>query len=175
VPSEATRDPNAPIPYGDGGIARFMLDTNIYDALDADPDTLAALVRLVNHGRVEVVTVLSVFNQLFAIPDEAKRERLYAIRDQLRPRQVPATIAHLPIESLGMENTSEFAADYAALQQGKIKHTDDIAISTAAKWAGAIFVTNDDRIVRRIKRAVPTIWALNYPDFAAMVRELNPE
>lgn len=168
-------DPNAPRAYSGDGITRFMLDTNVFDRLDEDPQVLEALARIVDRGRVEVLVALPQLDQLIAIRDEAKRQRLFAIRDRLRARQAPATQVAVPLAELGLDASSEFAADYAALQGMDVRDTADIAIATSAKWAGACFVSCDKRILKRIDHVVPSVWAMSYEEFAATILALDAD
>ena len=167
--------PNAPRSPSDSSVARFMLDTNVFDRLDDDPLVLEALVRLVARGRIEILIALPQLDELLAIEDEARRQRLFAIRDDLHARQVPATQVAVPLAKLGLDRSSEFAADYAALQGSNVRDTADIAIATAAKWEGAWFVSDDRRMLRRIDRTVSSIWTMSYGDFARTVVALDED
>jgi hypothetical protein len=166
---------NAPLPIDGSTVSRFVLDSNIYDELEADPDALDALHQLVDAARIEILETLTQLDELLATPDEKKRDALFGVRDRLRPRRIPATQVYLHLAESGLDKVSEFSSDYAALQGPRVRDTADIAIATAAKWAGAWFVSADKPFLRRLKKEVPTIWCLTYQQFAATVRELAAE
>lgn len=166
-------DPNAPRSPSDSSVTRFMLDTNVFDRLEADRTVFDALVRLVTRGRIEVLVALPQLDELLAIKDDTRRQTLFGIRDSLHARQARATQVAVPLTKLRLDSSSEFAADYAALQGSKVRDTADIAIATAAKWEGAWFVSDDKRMLRRIDRAVSSIWTMSYGEFAKAVLALD--
>src|SRR5688500_8801051 len=61
----------------------FSLDTNVFDLLAADDETLEVVAGLLQEGKIELVTTHVQRDELAEIPDAEKRERVGRIPARL--------------------------------------------------------------------------------------------
>lgn len=165
---------NVPRPVAGSGGTRLLLDANEIDRLAEDGETLSRLVAHRDAGRIAILMVETQAIEIIEIPDAERQKRLVAVVVKLAPTYAPSTYVALPVESLGLGDASEFARDVAKLQGGRVRDTADIAMVTAAKWAGAILVSNDRRILRRVRREVPDVWTMTHEELAALLGTFEP-
>lgn len=120
-----------------GRVTRLMVDTNIFDALAADPEAVAELE---NRRDLRLVVSEVQLRQLAAIPDAEKRSRYLELAGRLCGT-VSATLA--------WESTLRGAVDRA----DQDRHEPDRMIAAAAAARCDILITDDRGLLEYARQA----------------------
>ena len=123
---------------------RAMLDTMVFDALEADPDGLLAVREAVRRHRLALLSTPVQEAQLAAVPDPARRKRLQ--------RAVPREA--VPAVGLAPYDVGRHAADNAIL---------DTTIARAD-----VLVTEDRRLAEAAAAELVQVWRV--ADLVAFAR-----
>jgi predicted nucleic acid-binding protein len=129
-----------------------MVDTMVFDALDADPPAWQAVLDAVREGELLLCTTHVQEDQLAAIPDPARRKAL-----QRLPRQVvPAAGGVAGVFRTGrVRYTDDAAGD--ALRFGS-RHSQDDLIADAAIVQADVLVTEDRRLIAATRERGLAVW-----------------
>lgn len=119
-----------------------MIDTNVFDRLVDDPDALDSVVEAVRERRLALLTTPVQEAQIAAVPDPVRRKRL---------RRVPREVVP-PAPAVG--------AEFAAVQQGRTKHTADAVIAETAWTRCDVLVTEDARLAERAGERGLDVWSV---------------
>jgi hypothetical protein len=129
-----------------------MVDTMVFDALDADPPGWQAVLDAVRVGELLLCTTHVQEDQLAAIPDPVRRKAL-----QRLPRQVvPAAGGVAGVFRTGrVRYTDDAAGD--ALRFGS-RHAQDDMIADAAVVQADVLVTEDRRLIAATRERGLAVW-----------------
>lgn len=112
---------------------RAMLDTMVFDALDADPDGLLAVRDAVRHRRLQLLSTPVQEAQLAAVPDPARRKRL----QRAIPREA--------VPAVGLVGAGG-------------RHDADNAILDTTHARADVLVTEDRRLAETATSEGVTVW-----------------
>lgn len=134
------------------GVQKIMLDTNQYDRLLAAPGTYDRLLRLLSEGKIELLTTHIQRDEVMGVGDTEKKARLEALL--AHARLIPTRGATFDVSKFDL---ARFGNDE---DQNLIEHIrgtawernakDALIAATASKDADT-FVTDDERLARRLK------------------------
>lgn len=129
-----------------------MVDTMVFDALEADPDGREAVLDAVRAGELELCTTHVQEDQLAAITDAARRKALQRV-----PRRVvPAGGGVAGVRRTGAAVHSDDAAG-RALRDGT-RHAKDAIIAAAAADLTDVLVTDDRRLIEDTRQRGFPVW-----------------
>jgi hypothetical protein len=125
---------------------RIVLDTMIFDLIVAEPALLGKLRSLVQRGQLRVISTHVQEDQLNAIPDPAKREKVRLVSREIVPTSgCIVDVSRLDMAAFGTETLER-------LHQGGLKHSHDALIAATAQDQADVLVTEDRRLANRVKR-----------------------
>ena len=132
---------------------RVMIDSNILDRIDVDDE---ALDELINRRDILLMITAAQEQEVAAIPDAAKRERLQDLMKQLCRRLalpplstrvlVPAPVIPIPSQAFGVQ-TGENPSDQ--LLVGKADTADDTIIAAAVAARCNLLVSEDIEVLNK--------------------------
>ncbi|MCW2997596.1 MAG: hypothetical protein JWN65_1145 [Solirubrobacterales bacterium] len=129
-----------------------MVDTMVFDALDADPSGWQAVLDAVRDGELLLCTTHIQEDQLAAIRDPVRRKAL-----QRLPRQVvPAAGGVAGVFRTGRVRYTD-DADGDALRFGS-RHAQDDIIADAAIVQADVLVTEDRRLIAATRERGLAVW-----------------
>ena len=138
-------------------LQRIMLDSNIFDEVAKNKSIFKTAVE---HGIVDFYVTSIQIEEIASIPDTKKEKRICIFQSftELRPRIVPTPFSFSRIDFANV--SFEPGPDFSFIPNGSEK---DRLIAETAIHEKCTFVTNDDRLVKRIKkRGYP---AMRYDEF----------
>jgi len=121
-----------------------MLDSNVFDRLDADPE---AVSELANRPDIRAYVTAVQLDELSRIPDEAKRARLLALADGLcfvASAGVPPAVDGTPGAVAGDPPSDSGAPSGPAAEADR--HEADRLIAAAAASRCDLLVSDDARL-----------------------------
>ncbi|MCW3013932.1 MAG: hypothetical protein JWO02_1024 [Solirubrobacterales bacterium] len=131
---------------------RAMVDTMVFDALDADPPGWQAVLDAVREGELLLCTTHVQEDQLAAIPDPVRRKAL-----QRLPRHVvPAAGGVAGVFRTGRVRYTD-DAEGDALRFGS-RHAQDDIIADAAVVQADLLVTEDRRLIAATRERGLAVW-----------------
>ena len=131
-----------------------MIDTMVFDALDADPPARDAVLAAIASGRLRLVTTHVQEAQLADIPDPVRRRAL-----QRLPREVVPTTAR--VLAVGRDGRPRLAPsdEERALRLGP-RHAADDVIAQAARAHADLLVTEDRRLAEDARAGGLETWTV---------------
>lgn len=131
---------------------RAMVDTMVFDALDADEPGRGAVLEAIRAARLQLMTTHVQEGQLADIADAVRRKRLQRI-----PRVVvPSDARVVSVSRTGRPRLAR-SPEADAVVHG-LRHAADDVIATAAFAHADVLVTEDKRLARDAgERGVP-VW-----------------
>jgi predicted nucleic acid-binding protein len=120
---------------------RALIDTNIFDAIAAEPDLVALVDRLTDAGELQLLAETTSVEQVAAVPDDVRRKQLRRVRVLVVP---PAG---------GAADTVLIAALGARPGVGH----EDAVIAAAAVAHRVPLVTEDRSLREAVAELVPTL------------------
>ena len=121
-----------------------LLDTNGFDAVIDTPGALQACVDLTTAGRLQIQSTQFIDEELAAMPDAARRERLQSV-----PRELVASWGWvLGRSALGMFRLADDTV-HSQIEGGR--HFEDSMIELVASLDDVELVTNDHRLSKRAR------------------------
>lgn len=167
---------------------KVMFDTNIYDALVADTATFQKLIGLIDRGEIQIITTHIQDDELperikeaFHIEEEEiptsgfvigvsriGQAKLGHTKSRLKEENLPTAGAVWGVSKWGESkwgdgSQSGISLDDIATATGN--HIEDALIATTASENCDIFVTNDARLFKRLKKIAPKCQTMNYEGF----------
>lgn len=124
---------------------RFTIDSMIFDRLVENDELITLVTRLVDEGRIELVSTHVQRDELDEIPDPEKRERTATIPVSL----VPTYGFVIGVSRLGLARLTDDASPYDALAGQSRKHSHDALIAMTAEGEAAVLVSEDRRLRNR--------------------------
>ena len=150
---------------------RVMIDTQIFDELIEDSDTLGSLLELINNQKIELLITTAQDREIEKIPDKDKKNKI---------RAVPTTKVGTPLFILGYSamNLDELGTGeedgirYSEIEAGNPRHKEDALIGITAAQKAKILVTNDKRFFNKILKSDTSLVIMKYQEFAVYVRTI---
>jgi predicted nucleic acid-binding protein len=132
----------------------FLLDTNIFDKIVADPEALQLVRSLTSEGKIALFTTHVQEDELAEIPDEAKKERIVQIPRKSLPTGFIIGYSRLDMARLGTE------APIEAIRRGnREKYTEDALIAATAQADSCLLITEDNTLRKRAESGLGlTVW-----------------
>jgi predicted nucleic acid-binding protein len=131
----------------------YLIDSNIFDKLIDEPETLELASQLVESGALELLSTHIQADEIARTPDAERLRRLLRVSVE----QVPTYGFVLGSSRLGMARLSE-SESIESLRKGNLDHTEDALIAATAQFEGATLVTEDRRLAGRARaRAIAVI------------------
>jgi len=156
---------------------KIMLDTNQYDRLLKAPVTYDRLLQLQSHGEIELLTTHIQRDEILAVDDPEKRGPLEALLGQARligTRGVVVGVSRIGLARLG-DDKDHALIEHVRGRAWKRKTKDALIVATATKDAD-VLVTDDDRLIRRMKRYPGArCEAVNFEEFQTRIANLDPK
>jgi predicted nucleic acid-binding protein len=148
---------------------RFMIDSNIYDVLAADPFLYARCKELQVKGRMKFITTHIQRDEIARTSDPRKRQLLEQINE---PSAVPTTGFAWDVSRFDL---SEWARqeDENLIEMiigGNNRNIADALIATTAKNKTDVFVTNDKPLRKRLARINAPLKVWTQADFIKWVK-----
>lgn len=147
------------------GARKFVLDTNVYDALCAG-ETDGAVSAACNSGTIELLMTHIQKDELDAMGDGEKLRRVFAIPFVIAPTYGVV----LGTSKNGLSRFGE-PEKVDAIRSPSGGHTNDALIATTAQYEGATLVTNERRLRNFATRQGIVVWDAD--EFCALVRTLG--
>lgn len=123
-----------------------MPDSNADDQFVATPERQQMSIDACERGRIELLMTHIQHDELLRIPDEAKRNAIFAI-----PAVVEMTSGIvLGTSKLGMARFGE-PGRIEAVRSPEGNHTNDALIATTAEAEGAVLVTDHRRLTNQAR------------------------
>ncbi len=110
---------------------KAMLDTMVFDALEADPDGLEAVRAAVGRRRLVLLSTPVQEAQLAAVPDPARRKRM----QRAIPREAVPAVGWVPAAGL-QRHAADAAILDTALERADVLVTEDRRLADAARADG---------------------------------------
>jgi hypothetical protein len=135
---------------------RIAFDSCVLDAIEASPGLLQAIQRAAASGELILVSSHVQEDELAATPDEERRAKLLAL---YRALPVTTVMTHgfvIGVSRVGMARIGDGSRTGVAiddLDSKERKHRRDALIGVTAAGEAHVFVTCDDRLRRRMRRA----------------------
>lgn len=155
---------------------KVMLDTNIYDALYLDPETKELLLKYVKADNIILYSIAIQEDELNQIKKIEKREECLLIHRHANI--LPAQGFSYDIEGAGYGAnwaTSEDSVLYDKIR-GNSSPTNNIKDTLIALTLNTntieIFVSNDPKFLKRIKREVPQVQTFNFNEFSNLLNTM---
>jgi hypothetical protein len=156
---------------------RLVLDTNVYDKLASDQDCLKLLERACRTGAVEILRTHIQEDQLEAIKDRAKRDRMLGTMTAVPATRVPTDGSVLGQSKLGECRLGDGSADIKLDDirgHGKPKHYADALLVTTAAAIADVFVTEEKgRLPRRIRATRSKLKVWDFQELGAYLQSIG--
>ncbi|MDR7558770.1 MAG: hypothetical protein QN141_09810 [Armatimonadota bacterium] len=150
----------------------LVLDTNIYDRIDADPRLAAVITHLSSIGALRILSTHVQEGELAAIPDEEKRARIAQI-----PREIVPTAgavfgtSRYGASTYGDGSDSGIAVDQVRTPSGG--RTEDALIATTASRDADYLVTEDQSFANRVRKLQSRCAVIGFSEFRDLVISLD--
>lgn len=148
-----------------------VFDSNVYDALADDETLLQSLTVALDSGRLRLFTTHVQRDELAAVPDLQRRERLLAVLQLAEPVATGGLVmgsSRLAEARLLSEAGATLFDDKMRNGASDVRGTNDALIISTARFEEATLVSQDRRCRARARRAgVPSI------DVEEFVERLN--
>jgi predicted nucleic acid-binding protein len=151
---------------------RVMCDTQVHDAVAADPQLKQVIEQRQAAGQISVSTTHIQIDQLAKIP---------ATRDIGQAGAIAAERVGTGVFVLGHSRLSEdrlgdatLNATYTQLQKGNARHTEDAMIGATAVLEADILVTEDKTFRSRFKALGTNAQVMSVQEFATYLASLPP-
>ena len=135
---------------------RVMLDSHIYDALDADVEMQISIASKVGLNSIEIIVSPTIIHEMSKSP-------FRGVPDFFPVVQVSEAVAICGHAIVGLCRISEGMIYKAHL--GKSKKARDAMITETAEFDCGIFVSDDKRCRERFKRVATNCKAMDFNDF----------
>ena len=122
-------------------VLRCLIDTNIFDAIAAEPDLVGIVDRLTNAGELELLAETTSVEQVAAVPDDVRRKQLRRVRVLVVP---PA------------EDAADGVLIAALAARPGVGHADAV-IAAAAVTHRVPLVTEDRSLREAVAELVPAL------------------
>jgi hypothetical protein len=145
-------------------MVKCLFDSMIYDRLVEDEGCRNLLIRRCEQGLVEVLVTHIQLDQLQATPDAEKRALLLAMANAIRSTRIPTDGAVWGLSKWGESKWGGGTADIKVddIASGNLRHyADGLLVATAAAEAD-IFVTEETRLPKKIRRYQTNLRALSF-------------
>lgn len=147
---------------------RVMFDSNIWDAV-AENGHANRIAALIESDTLRLITTHIQEDQLKRISDKKKQTALLEIYRHLINQTVNTSAA---LWETSVWDQSNFSGDdeemsLSAIQRNKVTMSDDEVIGLTAKDQCDIFVTQDEKFLKRLQEAAPQLKTLTYARFCA--------
>ncbi|GGK70926.1 hypothetical protein [Ornithinimicrobium pekingense] len=157
-------------------VERFLLEGCSFDPLLDDEEQRERVLEADRRGLVMLLVTELTYQDLWAIKDDARREKLLAIVEQMSPLVVglpavvvdPGTKRARPTYPGAVYPVGE--EDALLLRRLGLSQRADARQAVAAHWAGACLVTDDQTLVRRAR--AEAIHAMSTSEFTAEIARL---
>ncbi len=149
---------------------RIMLDTMIYDAIVANPETIELVRSLTTNRKCEILTTHIQKDQLAEIPGDQKRCAALSIPT----KKVPTSGAVWDLSKWDECTwvSTETVASIENLTKGNPKHAADALIGATSLSVADVLVTMDKTLAARVKASDPTMKVLDFEGFLNLIRSL---
>jgi gamma-glutamylcyclotransferase (GGCT)/AIG2-like uncharacterized protein YtfP len=155
----------------------ILIDTHIFDCIDADPAFRMALSERIGSGRLKLQITHIQRDEIEAMDEEKaeKRGRLLNLIDVLSVEMIPTKGAVYGTSKYGLATYDEGTdLDYLRNQSKKENPTRDALIfNTATLEEVDIFVSNDVRRVNRLKSVKPEITVMSFEEFKRFISSVT--
>ncbi len=139
----------------------ILLDQNIYDKLQADPEIRSALGGLVNRGFVRVIATPMVLDELLNGP-------FGGLPDWFPIEVEPESVTVLGYAPLGMTRLGD--GEVYAEHRSESKKIPDAIIANSANSLADILVSEDRRCRERLKKISTSCRGMDYREFCEWIR-----
>jgi hypothetical protein len=143
---------------------RIMLDSNVHDLIMTDRAVLSEIRQRVAGGRLTFVSTHVQRDELSLAP-EPKRAELLAIYGLAEKVSTTGAVWDVSSWDECSWGTSEVSAALVALMSGNPKHAEDALIAATAAGEADALVTNDTRLVSKIRRAELSVNVWSWSEF----------
>ena len=140
---------------------KIVLDTNIYDQLDNDPDCLSDLIHLIEHQDWIVLAPATLV-------DELKESPFGGIPDWLTVNEELDSVFILGHTKLGAGRLGE-GSTYSQHKGESKQIKDAVIVDFAVKEADA-FVSEDKRALKRLKDITSNVATYTFSEFKNLTR-----
>ena len=137
---------------------KIVLDTNIYDKLANDTNSVMLLREHIHNGEIEVLVSP-------VIHDELKESPFKGLPTMFSVKLITEAVAVAGIAKAGLARCSTGGV-FTQHCGESTKHADAVIAHTADSDAD-IFVSEDRRSLKRLKEASADLQCLNYEEFVA--------
>lgn len=132
-----------------------MIDTMVFDLLVDGSGALEAISNAVQDGRLALFTTHVQEDQITAVGDRPRRERLQAV-----PREViPSSVLVVGFSRLDQAAIGP-GGDYSAVYAGRPKHVADAVIADTAGARCDVLVSEDARLTGRARERGLNVWSV---------------
>lgn len=157
-------------------VQKIMLDTNQYDRLLAAPETYNRLLRLLSEGKIELLTTHIQRDEIMAVGDVEKKARLEALLGHahlIGTRGAVFGISKFGLARFGSDEDHDLIAHIRGTAWER--KTEDALIAATASKDADTFVTNDERLSRRLKSYPSTrCEVIDFEEFESRLIDLTP-
>lgn len=134
---------------------RYLVDSNIFDKIEATPGALDLVRRLTDGRKIELVTTHIQEDEIAGIADAERRERI----DEIPRTDVPTYGFVLDVSRLGMARLGEEAPIETIRSGNWAKYTKDALIAATSQFDGLTLVTEDKRLANVARRELKVdVW-----------------
>jgi predicted nucleic acid-binding protein len=149
-----------------------MLDTNCYDEILRRDGLLNRLNHLTAAEKITILQTHIQEDELSAVPDIEKRERLLDVYRQLAAERIPTDGAAWDVSKWGQ---ATYGGGTGEIQFGDIRRTNprdarDALIATTASSQADILVTGDSELTKRIRAKNPNLKVWTFASFLEHLR-----
>jgi hypothetical protein len=134
-----------------------MLDTNVFDRVEAEPGLEPLLHRLIGEGALDVVVCHVQNDEIAAIPDPDRRRAL----ERTPRRTVPSSVFVFDVSRFGMARLGEpefRGVDYDAIAGPGRRHARDAVIARTAAEEADVLVTEERRLANALAGKPLPVW-----------------
>lgn len=155
---------------------KFMLDSNIFDAVIAEADMADRLNALSEKGGLTLLTTHIQEDELAKIPDLKKRSAISKIR-RTRVTTAGAVLDVSKLDMCTLGDGSESGCGIGDIQSPSRNHVHDALIATTASRDVDVLVTQDQRFRSRIEQSKAKCQVWDFKQFKAYVYQegINPQ
>ena len=124
---------------------KIMFDGNIFDRLIEAPEVVETI-----KSKHEIFITIVQIKELNNITDKVKKERVMELLDELSHKQIPIPIS---FSNLDFAHFSFGCGEYKEFIIGNSKQMyNDALLSDAAIEADCILVSNDKRVLKKVRK-----------------------